>query len=128
METGSWILTGALAVLVLLLLLKIHLLHRAVKEIQEAFLDRLVTDTNTLVDTSSYDPYMRSLAAGINEGLRRLRLERHRFRQGDLELKDAVTNISHDLRTPLTAVCGYVELLKEESLSERARRDRKSVG
>ena len=122
METGSWILTGALAVLVLLLLLKIHLLHRAVKEIQEAFLDRLVTDTNTLVDTSSYDPYMRSLAAGINEGLRRLRLERHRFRQGDLELKDAVTNISHDLRTPLTAVCGYVELLKEESLSERARR------
>ena len=81
METGSWILTGALAVLVLLLLLKIHLLHRAVKEIQEAFLDRLVTDTNTLVDTSSYDPYMRSLAAGINEGLRRLRLERHRFRR-----------------------------------------------
>lgn len=122
METGSWILTGALAVLVLLLLLKIHLLHRAAKEIQEAFLDRLVTDTNTLVDTSSYDPYMRSLAAGINKGLRRLRLERHRFRQGDLELKDAVTNISHDLRTPLTAVCGYVELLKEESLSERARR------
>ncbi len=30
METGSWILTGALAVLVLLLLLKIHLLHREI--------------------------------------------------------------------------------------------------
>ena len=35
-----------------------------------------------------------------------LRRERRRLMHGDAELKDAVANISHDLRTPLTAVCG----------------------
>ena len=113
METGVWILTGALVLLAGLLLLKVHLLHKAAEEMKEVFLDRLRTDSNILVDTSSGDPFMRSLAAGINTGLRRLRRERHRYRQGDLELKDAVTNISHDLRTPLTAICGYLDLLKK---------------
>lgn len=122
MEIGYWIVTGALILLTGLLLLKIHLLHKAAKEITEAFRDRLVSDTNTLIDVSSYDPYMRSLAAGINTGLRRLRRERHRYVQGDLELKNAVTNVSHDLRTPLTAICGYLDLLKKEPVSESVRR------
>ncbi len=122
METGSWIVMGAFALLTGLLLLKVRLLHRAAKEMEEAFLDRLRTDSNVLLDTSSCDPYMRGLASGINTGLRRLRLERHRYQQGDLELKNAVTNISHDLRTPLTAVCGYLDLLKKEQMSDTARR------
>ena len=50
--------------------------------------------------------------------LRSLRRERHRFQQGDQELKNAITNISHDLRTPLTALWGYLELLKKEKKSE----------
>ena len=122
METGSWIVMGALLLLIGLLLLKIHLLRRAAGEIEEAFRDRLDRDTNTLIDTASHDPCMRSLAAGINRGLRRLRRDRHRYLQGDLELKEAVTNISHDLRTPLTAVCGYLDLLKKEPLPGTARR------
>ena len=103
------ILTGALALQVGLLLLKIHHLHRAARELGEAFRDRLAEDTNILVDTGSHDPYMRSLASEVNAGLRALRRDRRRFRQGDMELKDAVTHISHDLRTPLTAICGYLE-------------------
>ena len=62
METGSWIVMGAFALLTGLLLLKVRLLHRAAKEMEEAFLDRLRTDSNVLLDTSSCDPYMRGLA------------------------------------------------------------------
>lgn len=65
---------------------------------------------------------MRSLANAINIQLRKLCAERHRFRQGDIELKNAVTNISHDLRTPLTAICGYLDLLEREEKSEAAGR------
>ena len=39
---------------------------------------------------------MRQLAEGINRQLKLLNRERHRFWQGDRELKEAITNISHD--------------------------------
>ena len=104
------------------LLVKIHILQKSVKEIEIAFADRLVTDTNVLIDISSGDKNVRRLANTINGQLRKLRTERRRFQQGDLELKNAVTNISHDLRTPLTAICGYLELLEQEEKSTTVNR------
>ena len=65
---------------------------------------------------------MRHLANTINKQLRKLRTERQRFQQGDMELKNAVINISHDLRTPLTAIRGYLELLEQEEKSKAASR------
>lgn len=122
METWLWALAGVMAVIILLLVLKIRALHQAAGEIEGAFADRLMTDTNTLIDLSSADRHMRRLAEGINVQLRKLREERHRFEQGDRELKNAVTNISHDLRTPLTAICGYLDLLEEEQMTEKTER------
>ena len=54
---------------------------------------------------------MVSLADTLNKDLALIRELRHRYTQGDIELKNAIANISHDLRTPLTAICGYLELL-----------------
>lgn len=104
------------------LLTKIYLMHKAALEIGEAFEEKLASDTNTLIDISSRDPYLCHLAASINTQLRILRSQRHRYQNGDRELKEAVTNISHDLRTPLTAICGYLDLLEKEPLSENAAR------
>ena len=105
-----------------ILVLKIYLLRKSVREIEDGFVERLTTDTNTLIDISSHDKAVKDLANTINGQLRQLREERHRFCQGDRELKDAVTNISHDLRTPLTAICGYLDLLEQEEKSEAAER------
>ena len=82
--------------------------------------EKLRADTNTLIDISTRDRAMRALASQINGELRRLQVLRRRYRQGDLELKAAVTNISHDLRTPLTAICGYLELLEGEEKAPKA--------
>ncbi len=122
MENWLWLAVIILAVIVMVLMGKLYFLHKAAREIELEFCERLDTDTNTLIDISSRDPYMCHLAAEINRELRRLRAQRHRFLQGDLELKEAVTNVSHDLRTPLTAICGYLDLLKEEEKSEQASR------
>lgn len=120
MVSWLWTIIGIMALLMIALLVKIYILQKAAKEISDAFADRLITDTNTLIDISSNDRYMRKLAYTINVELRKLRVQQHRFQQGDAELKNAVTNISHDLRTPLTAICGYLELLEQEEKSDKA--------
>lgn len=122
MKMWLWAFVGIMAVIIVALFIKIHILQKAAREIENAFADRLMTDTNTLIDISSNDRYMRHLANVINKQLRKLRAERHRFQQGDLELKNAVTNIAHDLRTPLTAICGYLDLLEQEEKSEAVTR------
>ena len=119
---------GIMAVVIIALLLKIILLKKSAKEIETAFADRLITDTNTLIDISSSDKNMKRLASSINAQLRKLREEHHRFVQGDTELKNAVTNISHDLRTPLTAIFGYLDLLEKQEKSEEVERYLKIIG
>ena len=116
------IIIGILLLIIFALSAKIYFLRKSTQEIAEAFRDRLTADTNTLIDISSRDPYIRKLASEINIQLRLLRKERHRYQQGDLELKEAVTNISHGLRTPLTAISGYLDLLEREEKSETTQR------
>lgn len=113
---------GILILVIFALLIKIRLLRKSIREITEAFHGRLTADTNTLIDVSSRDPYLLKLASDINNQLRLLRSERHRFQQGDRELKEAVTNLSHDLRTPLTAINGYLDLLDRKEKSETVQR------
>ena len=101
-----------LCVIIIALCIKIYLLKQSAREISIAFADRLNTDTNTLISISSHDRDMLYLADSINKQLRILRREHHRYTQGDKELKTAITNISHDLRTPLTTICGYLDVMK----------------
>lgn len=122
MEKLLLIIIGILLLIILALVAKIYFLHKSALEIKEAFHERLTADTNTLIDISTRDLCMRKLAADINVQLHLLRKERHRYYQGDLELKEAVTNISHDLRTPLTAINGYLGLLEQEEKSENVQR------
>lgn len=119
------ILIAAVAVLSItniILAAKIALMRRAAREIAEEFADRLAGDTNTLLTVSCRDRAMRRLAGEINGNLKELRRQRRRYVQGDLELKSAVANISHDLRTPLTAVSSYLDLLDKEEKSEALER------
>lgn len=111
-----------LAICIVVLLLRLLSLRASLGEIARELKDKLNTDTNTLISISSGDRAMRALAAEINRQLRSLRKERLELQHGDTELKNAVTNISHDLRTPLTAMCGYLELMKHEPMSENAER------
>lgn len=122
MEIYLGILSAVLLAAVLILLIRLYQLRRSVQEISDGFTDRLKTDTNTLIDTSCNDKTIKRLAAVINVQLRNLRRQNHKYIQGDNELKEAVTNISHDLRTPLTAICGYLDMLEGEEMTENARR------
>lgn len=117
-----WALCGVLSALVLILCVKIYTLKAGMTEIRTELADRLKTDTNTLISISSNDRHLRLLAADLNWQLRLLHRQRRQYLKGDRELKEAVTNISHDLRTPLTAICGYLDLLEAEEKTEAVTR------
>lgn len=106
----------------LALALKLILLKAGLRETGRELTQILIQDTNRLLGLSSRDRDLRRLAHTLNEQLKALQQERHRYQDGDRELKDAVTNISHDLRTPLTAVSGYLELLTREQHSPQTLR------
>ncbi len=117
-----WLCIGVLTAEVLFLLIRIFLMRKSIGEISEELKEKIETDTNTRIHLSSGDRRLKELAADLNGQLKILRAERLRYQQGDRELKEAVTNISHDLRTPLTAICGYLELLEKENKSPEAER------
>lgn len=118
----SWVLCGIPSAIVILLCIKIYMLKKSMAEIRAELADWLKTDTNTLISVSSNDPHIRLLASDLNRQLRLLRKQRGQYLNGDRELKEAVTNISHDLRTPLTAIFGYLDLLESEEKSENVTR------
>ena len=99
------------------LCMKICSLKKAARQIKILFEQKLKEDTNTPIGITGRDRDMCALADCINRQLKILRKEHLRYVQGDRELKMAVTNLAHDLRTPLTAVCGYLELMRKEEMS-----------
>ena len=117
-----WAAAAVLAAVVLALGVKVWLLRRGARALRLGLAQKLREDTNTLLSLPCRDKELRRLASSLNEELRLLRKERLRYQQGDRELKEAVVNVSHDLRTPLTALSGYVELLKGEALSPAGQR------
>ena len=117
-----WALCAVLVLIVIALCIRLHLIHKSLKEIGARLTEILSEDTNVLIDLSSGDKQLRAFASSLNRQLRSLREARQRYRCGDRELKEAVTNISHDLRTPLTAICGYLELLRREETNEHVSR------
>lgn len=111
-----------LSLTVVILAVKLYLLKRTAREIEHSFKEKLRMDTNTLIDVPYRDKDMISLTNTLNKDLALIRELRHRYNQGDVELKNAIANISHDLRTPLTAICGYLELLEEAEKSDEVKK------
>nr|WP_294474336.1 HAMP domain-containing sensor histidine kinase [uncultured Ruminococcus sp.] len=111
-----------LCLIITVLCVKIILMKKTAREIVSELSDRLQTDTNTLLHISSHDRDMRFLADSINKQLRILRREHLQYHQGNSELKNAVTNISHDLRTPLTAILGYLDMIQKTDEPEKRTR------
>ena len=117
-----WLLCGILAAIAVALVVRLRLLQKSLDDIGRQLGERLTSDTNNPIFLPSRDPHALNLAGSLNVQLKELRRQRLQYENGDRELKEAVTNVSHDLRTPLTAICGYLELLeKGEKTPEQAR-------
>lgn len=120
MEFWCMVICVILIIGVLILIGYLVSIQNSIREIANELDEKLETDTNTLISISSGNREIRHLADRMNGQVHALRTERLKLQNGDMELKTAITNISHDLRTPLTAICGYLDLLEQEELPEKS--------
>lgn len=88
-------------------------LLRGVSRIAEGDLDAEITE-----DLGVFEPIKGELGK-VRTGFKKAVEDEVRSQRMKTEL---ITNVSHDLKTPLTAITTYVELLKKEDITEEERR------
>ena len=110
-----YVIITVLIIILTIMIIKIYFIRKSLKEMRKSISDILSTDTNSLLTISSSDKEVVNLANNLNIELKKLREEKLQYENGNQELKTVITNISHDMRTPLTAISGYLELIKENN-------------
>jgi len=77
--------------------------------------------TQKRLDLSYYQRDIEQLAEEINRQMERVAAATAATKRVEDELRQAVANISHDLRTPLTSIFGYIQMLESDTLSPEDR-------
>lgn len=107
-----FIISIILFVICMALIIKIYLNNKDIKKIGENLEEILTNDTNNLITLSTSNKQIKKVAGKLNTELKKLRKVKIQYENGSEELKRTITNISHDMRTPLTAISGYIELME----------------
>lgn len=76
-------------------------------------------NTNMVLYSSSMDSDVCAMINEFNTILFESNELKRKLLREENEIKNVVTNVSHDLRTPVTSMIGYAKLLEKEPLSEK---------
>lgn len=93
-------------------------IHRITVKLKE--ISRKKTNQKVMLSFSS--SFLENLVEQINHILVQKQLSDIDYKNKDLQQRQMIANISHDLRTPLTSVIGYIQLLQDENLPEEERK------
>lgn len=91
---------------------------KAQKELQEISKELF---ENRVLKLSVPDRRLEEFLEAVNQNLDTIRTERRLYQQNERKLKEQIENISHDLRTPLTAVIGYLKMLDADKMGDEDR-------
>lgn len=82
--------------------------------ISDAVRDISEGDLNTTVEVIGDDEFS-SMAANLNKMVEEIRQLMDKEREAERTKNELITNVAHDLRTPLTSIIGYLEILSGKS-------------
>ena len=83
---------------------------RYISRISSAMREIAEGDLNITLDVEGDDEFA-DMAENLNNMVEELRQLMYREREYELTKNELITNVAHDLRTPLTSIIGYLELL-----------------
>ena len=122
-----FIISIILFVICMILIIKIYLKNKDIKKIGENLEEILTNDTNNLITVSTSNKQIKKVAGKLNTELKKLRKVKIQYENGSEELKRTITNISHDMRTPLTAISGYIELMENNIEAEEVNNSKSKI-
>lgn len=79
-------------------------------------------DLNTNIDVRG-DNEFSEIAANINKMSEEIRVLMESERHNEKSKNEMITNIAHDLRTPLTSILGYLDLINKRELTEDTKKE-----
>ena len=110
-----------LSLLVIYLLVKVITMKSSIRNIRIELAKTKEENYNRQIRTTLNDRDVEKLAVEINENLdyqKNLKLESAGSRR---QLEKSISDIAHDLRTPLTVVKGNLQMMRNENLSDKGR-------
>ncbi|MCD7947714.1 MAG: HAMP domain-containing histidine kinase [Oscillospiraceae bacterium] len=116
-----------LAVLCIILGLLAYAAGRTLRSAARQLSDRAASGSTARLRLEGGGRAAEAMLGELNRLLELHQRERSRSLQRENQFRKQLSNISHDLRTPLTSILGYVQLLEDDSLSPAERREYLSV-
>lgn len=112
-----------LVALVFILLAYLYFLKKEIKSISRQLNEYNHENTRKKIDVKLFDKNIEELAKNINahidihiqSSVRQINIEE--------EMKRAIANISHDIRTPLTSILGYIQMSQKDGISDLQRQE-----
>ncbi|HIS31047.1 MAG TPA: HAMP domain-containing histidine kinase [Candidatus Limivivens intestinipullorum] len=103
---------------------RLFLLRRAIERLRRDFCEVTAQkDADRHLTLDYQDKALEELAAELNRYIEDCYTERYRHRCREKNIRSEITNISHDLRTPLTSITGYLGLIQGENLTDREKKE-----
>lgn len=112
---------GLLVILCAVLLFRLITLEKDLRAGARQLKERRETASGAPLRMAAPNASAEALLAQVNALLRQGEDERADFRGREKALREQIANVSHDLRTPLTSIRGYLQLMEDETLSDDER-------
>lgn len=116
------VLSIVLLLVIIALIFSFATLEKNLREAKKQ-LDRMrENESKARISLSSPNRAAEELFAAINQVLDLRESSLADFHRQERSLREQISNVSHDLRTPLTSILGYLQLLEDPGLGEEERR------
>lgn len=108
-----------LIIVIIILSFYLILLKKEIKRTAENLKNIGQESSNILLNKQFDDKNLNDLIAQINLIIKSINEQQINIKIKEKSMQRMITNIAHDLRTPLTSAIGYIDMIKNENLTQQ---------
>lgn len=112
-----------LSLLLIIFLTQLLFTRKQIKNITEQLRSYNMGKTNKKIDITILDKGIENIASEINNLIDLHAQSNIEKKSAERELRQAVANMSHDLRTPLTSIIGYIQLIESHEVTKEEKKE-----